>query len=149
MLARNTSLRIKTRNSRKKSSFDFSKADSGREPNIDETIIVTLKDLALGSLLRDALAFDFGLDLELYSIQYLPCMFHRACPALVSARVQNKLDGLSKHESESRKRALAYGAMEEQLLRARLAYIRTRGDLWTVRQPMPTTLARQNAAQEW
>ena len=50
MLARNTSLRIKTRNSRKKSSFDFSKADSGREPNIDETIIVTLKDLALGSL---------------------------------------------------------------------------------------------------
>jgi hypothetical protein len=86
--------------------------------------------VAFARKLRNALALDFRLDLELYSLQYLPCMFHRACPALVMARAQKQLNSLGKHVSESRQRTLAYAAMEEQLLQARLSYFRTRGDLW-------------------
>ena len=44
--------------------------------------------VAFARKLRNALALDFRLDLKLYSVQYLPCMFDRACPALVMARAQ-------------------------------------------------------------
>ena len=85
--------------------------------------------VAFAKKFRDAIALNCGLDLELYSIQYLPCMFHRACPALSSARAKNNVDSLGKHESISRQGALAYAAMDRQLLRARFAYFRTRKDL--------------------
>ena len=40
--------------------------------------------------LRDAVAQRFSLDLELYSLQYAPRLFHRACPLLARARKMQK-----------------------------------------------------------
>lgn len=80
--------------------------------------------------LRDALAQRFSLDLELYSLQYAPCLFHRACPLLARARNQQDRHVLQRGISDARQRALDAADLEEALLASKLAYIRARSRLW-------------------
>lgn len=80
---------------------------------------------------RAELQSRFGVDLELYTMQYLPCLFHRACPALVKARNKEQCELVEKRPSLARLRILESAHTEEYVLRSRLAYLKSRPALWT------------------
>ena len=83
---------------------------------------------------RNELQATFGIDFELYTIQYLPCLFHRACPALHSARTHEGLGTLEMRDSPGRERSVESAKIEVYILRARLQYLRSRPKLWAAMQ---------------
>ena len=88
--------------------------------------------VAFARKLRDILHSDFGVDLELYSVQYAPCLFHRFCPILANAMSSGDHDVFLPRTSEAREGALAFAAKEEHELQALLVYLRGHDAAWAL-----------------
>ena len=77
--------------------------------------------VAFARNLRDLLQRDFNVDLELYSIQYAPCLYHRFCPLASRAVTEGIKDAFARSESETRAAGRVAASLEEERLEALLA----------------------------
>jgi len=86
--------------------------------------------------LRDLIESEFGIDFELYTIQYLPCLFHRVCPLLVTARKAHDVSLFERRDSDNKKKARASSELEKYIIAISLAYLQARPKLWSLFQPL-------------
>ncbi|CAK0819116.1 unnamed protein product [Prorocentrum cordatum] len=88
--------------------------------------------VALALRLRDGLESDFGLDLEFYSIQYVPCLFHRFCPVVMRAVSDRFADVFASFDSPLRAAGLGRARWEKSRSQALLVHLKARPPSWSL-----------------
>lgn len=86
--------------------------------------------VSFARLLRGVLQEVYDVDLDLYSIQYLPCMFHRAAAAVLRAQHGAGLSAFLREDSIARACAKDHTHAELENAIAKASFLRQSGRLW-------------------